>query len=132
MIQVEHDFTLPVGLLGEDGSLHREGTMRLATAADEILPLQDPRVQRNPAYLTVILLSRVVTRLEGIEPVTPKTVESLFAADLAHLQDLYNRVNDVADEPAGGSRAMVCPSCGEEVGPGRDRLGESVPIRSAS
>jgi hypothetical protein len=131
-VQLEYEFVLPIGLLGDDGALHREGTMRLATAADEILPLQDPRVQRNPAYLTVILLSRVVTRLDGIEPVTPKTVESLFAADLAHLQDLYNRVNDVVDQPAGASPATVCPSCGEEVVPGRDRLGESVPIRSAS
>jgi hypothetical protein len=130
MVQVEHDFLLPVGLLGEDGALHREGTMRLATAADEILPLQDPRVLRNPAYLTVILLSRVITRLEGIEPVTPKTVESLFAADLAHLQDLYNRINDVED-PAARPPAL-CPSCGEEVVLGHERLGEPVPTPSVS
>src|SRR6476646_11715341 len=97
MFRTEHEFTLPLGLLDADGTLHREGTMRLATAADEILPLQDPRVQRNPAYLTVILLSRVITRLDGVEPVTPRTVESLFAADLAFLQDLYNRVNDLED-----------------------------------
>ena len=128
MFQVEHEFTLPVGLLGEDGALHREGTMRLATAADEILPLQDPRVQRNPAYLTVILLSRVITRLDGIEPVTPRTVESLFAADLAFLQDLYNTINDVA-EPQGQPDA-VCPSCGEALAAGRERLGESGRIPS--
>jgi hypothetical protein len=128
MLQVEHEFTLPMGMLGEDGTLHRDGTMRLATAADEILPLQDPRVQRNPAYLTVILLSRVVVRLDGIEPVTPKTIESLFAADLAHLQDLYNRINDVEDTPS----TVVCPRCGEEALAGRDRLGEPVPIPSAS
>jgi hypothetical protein len=128
MFQVEHEFTLPVGLLGEDGSLHREGTMRLATAADEILPLQDPRVQRNPAYLTVILFSRVITRLDGIEPVTPRTVESLFAADLAYLQDLYNKVNDVEDPTA--QRDGVCPSCGEALAAGHERLGESVPIPS--
>lgn len=126
MIQVEHDFTLPVGLLGEDGSLHRDGTMRLATAADEILPLQDPRVQRNPAYLTVILLSRVVTRLDGVEPVTPRTVESLFAADLAFLQDLYNEINDVSD----ARPDSVCPSCGEGLAAGGERLGESVRIPS--
>ena len=128
MLQIEHDFTLPMGLLGDDGALHRDGTMRLATAADEILPLQDPRVQRNPAYLTVILLSRVVVRLDGIEPVTPKTVESLFAADLAFLQDLYNRVNDVEEAPA----TVVCPRCGEEAVSGHDRLGEPVPIPSTS
>ena len=102
--------------------------MRLATAADEILPLQDPRVQRNPAYLTVILLSRVITRLDGIEPVTPRTVESFFAADLAFLQDLYNTINDVT-EPQGQPDA-VCPSCGEALAAGRERLGESGRIPS--
>ena len=128
MLQIEHEFRLPLGLLGEDGTLHRDGTMRLATAADEILPLQDPRVQRNPAYLTIILLSRVVVRLDGVEPVTPKTIESLFAADLAALQDLYNEINDVDGSPM----PTTCPHCGEEVAGGRDRLGEPVPIRSAS
>lgn len=128
MLRIEHDFTLPVGLLGDDGALHRQGTMRLATAADEILPLQDPRVQRNPSYLTVILLSRVVTRLDGIEPVTPKTIESLFSADLAFLQDLYNRINDVDD----GGTVAVCPSCGEEFAARPDSLGEPVPTPSVS
>ncbi|MGW6194775.1 hypothetical protein ACWF0M_01380 [Kribbella sp. NPDC055110] len=128
MLQIEHEFTLPIGLLGEDGTLHRDGTMRLATAADEILPLQDPRVQRNPAYLTVILLSRVVSRLDGVEPITPRTIESLFAADLAFLQNLYNSVNDLEDKPP----TVSCPRCGEEVVADHDRLGEPVPIQSAS
>lgn len=127
MLQLEHDFTLPVGLLGDDGALHREGTMRLATAADEILPLQDPRVQRNPGYLTIILLSRVITRLEGVEPVTPHTIETLFAADLAHLQDLYNAIN-VVEDPS--MRTDVCASCGEGMAAGRERLGESLRIPS--
>src|SRR3954470_18188870 len=95
MFEVEHDLTLPMGIIGEDGTLHRDGVMRLATAADEILPLQDPRVQRNPAYLSLILLSRVVLRIGGIDEVNPRTMESLFAADLAHLQDLYNAINRV-------------------------------------
>ncbi|MGC0417004.1 hypothetical protein [Embleya sp. AB8] len=129
MLQIEHDFTLPVGLLGEDGALHRDGTMRLATAADEILPLADPRVQRNPAYLSVILLSRVVTRVGGVESVTPRTIETLFAADLAYLQDLYNRINTV-DEPGPAPVDGSCPHCGEEVRPGHERLGGSVDIRS--
>ncbi|MFI6585387.1 hypothetical protein [Embleya sp. NPDC050493] len=128
MLQIEHDFTLPIGLLGEDGALYRDGTMRLATAADEILPLADPRVQRNPAYLSVILLSRVVTRVGGVETVTPRTIETLFAADLAHLQELYNRINTV-DESV-GSADGTCPNCGEEVRTGHERLGGSVDIRS--
>lgn len=130
MVQIEHDFTLPIGLLGEDGALHRQGTMRLATAADEILPLQDPRVQRNPSYLTVILLSRVVIDLDGVEPITPKTIESLFAADLAHLQELYNRINDVTETD--DRTVAVCPACGEEFAAGGERLGEPVPTHSGS
>ena len=107
MFRTEHEFMLPMGCLDEDGTLHREGTMRLATAADEILPLKDPRVQRNPSYLVVILLSRVIVRLGSIQPITPKTIESLFAADLAYLQDLYNRINQIA----GKNGTVICPEC---------------------
>lgn len=106
MFRTEYEFTLPMGYLDDEGTLHREGLMRLATAADEILPLKDPRVQKNPAYLTVILLARVVIRLGGVEPVTPNVIERLFAADLAHLQRLYNEVNRVD-----GGTPVVCPEC---------------------
>lgn len=106
MLQTEHDFTLPMGYLDKDGTLHRDGVMRLATAADEILPMRDPRVQKNPAYLAVILLSRVVTRIGPIHPVTPNVIEGLFAADLAHLQALYNEVNRVDERST-----VVCPQC---------------------
>jgi hypothetical protein len=107
MFQTEHEFTLPMGYLDKDGTLHREGVMRLATAADEILPLKDARVQKNAAYLTVILLSRVITRLGHVEPVTPNVIEGLFAADLAYLQGLYNEINRVA----GAGPAVSCPNC---------------------
>src|SRR6266581_7822845 len=93
MFQTEFEFTLPMGYVDQNGTLHREGVMRLATAADEILPLKDPRVQGNEAYLTVILLSRVIVRLGSVGQVTPKVIEGLFAADLAYLQEFYNRVN---------------------------------------
>jgi hypothetical protein len=106
LLQTEHEFTLPAGFVDEDGALHKEGTMRLATAADEILPLSDPRVKQNPAYLSLILLSRVVTRLGTLERVTPKTMESLFAADLAHLQDFYNAINGLVSH-----EELVCPAC---------------------
>jgi hypothetical protein len=92
-LQTEFDFTLPRGYVDRDGNLHRSGVMRLATARDEIEPMRDPRVMDNEAYLTVILLSRVITQLGDVSQVTPKTVEGLFAADLAYLQDLYEAVN---------------------------------------
>ena len=105
--RTEIDFELPKGYLDEGGTLHRRGVMRLATAADEILPLRDPRVVKNPAYLVILLLSRVVVRLGGVDPITPKTIEDLFATDLAFLQDLYNKVND----PESGRAEVTCPHC---------------------
>jgi len=110
MFQTEFEFKLPCGFLDEDGTLHREGVMRRATAADEILPLRDPRVQQNEAYLIVILLSRVVTRLGSLPVINPKVVENLFATDLNYLQELYNRVNQLHDD------APAWPHCGKPLG----------------
>jgi hypothetical protein len=107
MLQTEFEFTLPCGYLDTAGTLHREGVMRRATAADEILPLKDPRVVKNPSYLIVILLARVVTRIDGIEQINTKVIEDLYAKDLAYLQKLYNRVNNL-EETAGQAE---CPSC---------------------
>lgn len=107
MFQTEYEFALPRGYLDADGNLHREGVMRLATAGDEILPLKDPRVQANAAYLVIILFSRVVTRLGTLAAVNPKVIEGLFSADLAYLQELYNRINDAGPK----AKAAVCPHC---------------------
>jgi hypothetical protein len=112
VLRTEFAFELPRGYIDDDGVVHRQGLMRLATARDEILPLRDPRVRENESYLTVILLSRVITRLGafGANDVTPGMIEKLFASDLAFLQDLYRRVNQ-----EGHTRAAVCcPSCGSE------------------
>lgn len=107
MIQTEFEFTLPIGYQDGDGSLHRDGVMRLATAADEILPLRDARVQNNQAYLIIILLSRVIVRLGSIENINPKVIEGLYAADLAYLQEFYNRVN----RNGKASVEAACPKC---------------------
>jgi hypothetical protein len=113
MFQTEFEFTLPCGYLDEDGTLHRDGVMRRATAADEILPLKDPRVQKNEAYLIVILLSRVITRLGDVAAINPKVIEGLFATDLAFLQNLYNKINRL-DEPAeDGVKEGGCARLGE-------------------
>jgi hypothetical protein len=107
MFQTEFEFTLPCGYIDEDGTLHRDGIMRRATAADEILPLKDPRVVKNAAYLVVILLSRVVIRLGSVPQINPKVIENLFATDLAYLQNLYNEINQLGD----GHLAITCPAC---------------------
>lgn len=100
-------FELPRGYVDDDGTVHRHGVMRMATARDEIAPLRDPRVQDNEAYLTVLLLSRVVTQLGTLPQVNAGIIEGMFAVDLAFLQDLYRRVNT-----EGHTRASVaCPSC---------------------
>lgn len=106
-LRTEFAFELPRGFVDGGGQVHRSGVMRLATARDEIQPLRDPRVQANEAYLTVLLLSRVVTRLGSLPEVSTTTIEGLFATDLAFLQDLYRRVNAEGHTQA----AVQCPSC---------------------
>lgn len=107
MQQTEFPFILPQGYLDPEGNSHREGTMRLSTAYDEITPLRDPRVQKNPGYLVIILLARVITRLGQLEQINTKVIESLFSGDLVYLQDLYQKINQ-----NGHSRLQVaCPHC---------------------
>ena len=120
MFQTEYEFTLPKGYVDNDGNLHREGIMRLATAADEILPLRDPRVRANEPYLIIILLSRVVTRLGSLEHITPKVIEGFFAEDLAFLQNFYNQLN-------GSGKAEMetrCPKCEHQFEVGLNGTGE--------
>lgn len=119
MIPTEYAFALPIGFQDDEGTLHRDGVMRLATAADEILPLKDPRVQANQAYLIIILLSRVINRLGSVPQVNPKVIEGLYAADLAYLQELYNRINLYGRS----SVTTACPKCGNEFEVELDSLG---------
>ena len=103
----EFPFTLPRGLVDPEGNVHREGTMRLATAFDEIEPIKDPRVRSNPGYLVIILLSRVITRLGELSDVSTRVVEQLYASDVAYLQELYEGLNHDGE----ASVRAVCPSC---------------------
>jgi hypothetical protein len=105
--QTEFPFTLPRGYVDADGNLHTQGVMRLATANDEIAPMKDPRVQSNPGYLVIILLSRVITKLGSVEHLNPKVIESLFSGDLAFLQDFYRRINETGHTRV----AATCPEC---------------------
>jgi len=107
MLQTEFEFTLPKGYIDKNGNLHKEGIMRLANAKDEIAPLQDPRVQHNQAYLVVILLSRVITRLGDLKDITPVVIENLFSSDLAYLQDFYRRINSDGHS----HMKLMCPEC---------------------
>jgi hypothetical protein len=119
-IQTEFEFTLPKGYVDENGSLHRNGIMRLATAADEILPLRDPRVRQNPAYITIIILSRVISKLGNLNTINTRIVEGLFASDLAYLQSVYNKINGQGTTNFKG----VCPTSKSEFKIDKEDQGE--------
>ncbi len=108
MVQTEIAFTLPCGYIDEQGTLHRQGVMRRATALDEVEALGDQRVRNNPAYMSILVLSRVITRLGTISTITPNVVSQFFAADFAYLQDLYVQLNDTDANLI----ATQCPGCG--------------------
>ena len=108
-METVYEFTLPKWYMDNAGEVHKRGKMRLATAGDEISATRDPRVLQNPSYLTIVILSRVVTEIEGVESVTATLIEKLFTADLAFLQDMYQRINDI-DPPV---MRCVCPDCGK-------------------
>lgn len=109
MFQTEFDFTLPKGYVDKEGKLHKRGKMRLATAADEIIPLKDPKIQQNPSYLSVVLLSRVIKSLGSLENIDVNVIEGLYTSDLAFLQDMYQKINDI--EPP--KMKVTCSHCGE-------------------
>lgn len=108
-MQTEFEFELPKGYVDHNGEVHKKGIMRLATAADEILPMRDQRVQQNAGYLTIILLSRVVTKLGNVSVINTRVIENLFTMDLAYLQDMYQRIN-MSEMP---SYKVGCPHCGQ-------------------
>jgi hypothetical protein len=108
--RTEFRFKLPRGFVDKDGKAHRDGVMRLATARDEILPLQDYRVQANRAYLVIVLLSRVITKLGEIDHVGVDTIENLFSTDLAYLQEFYRKIN----EEGAPNLHLACPKCSHE------------------
>ena len=118
--KTEYEFILPRGYVDADGNVHREGVMRLANAKDEIVPLNDLRVQRNRAYLIIVLLSRVITRLGTLPEVNAAVIENMFAGDLRFLEEMYNRINE--DE---ATVRITCPECGNRFEKEFGRLGES-------
>jgi len=109
-LQTEFEFNLPRGYVDREGNLHKKGVMRLATAIDEIAPLRDPRVRANQPYLTIILLSRVITKLGDLRDINPGVVENLFTADLTYLQDFYQRIN----QEGSSTISVTCPECEAE------------------
>ena len=119
-LQTEFEFSLPKGYVDQDGTLHRQGAMRLATAMDEITPMKDLRVKQNQAYLTVVLLSRVITRLGTLPDVNTGVIERMFSADFAFLQDFYRRINESGD----GTMSVTCPACQHEFDVGLGTAGE--------
>jgi hypothetical protein len=120
MLRKLHEFTLPKGFTDEQGKLHKTGTMRLATATDMIMPPKDAQARQNPTYRKNIILSRVITKLGTLPSVTPKTVESLFAADLAYLEEFYNSINGEENT----NLQTVCPKCKKEFSVEPESTGE--------
>jgi hypothetical protein len=110
--KTEYKFILPRGYVDKDGNVHKDGTMRLATARDEIMPLQDYRVQANRAYLVILLLSRVITRIGEVTLVNVDVIENLFSTDLAFLQEFYRKINEEGGAP---KHHVACPKCGHEM-----------------
>jgi hypothetical protein len=106
-VQTEYEFTLPMGYVDEEGTVHQQGIMRLATAMDEIAPLRDLRVRQSQAYLIIVLLARVVVQLGTLPQVTTDVIENLFAGDLAYLQAFYRRIN----EHGTTLFTVDCPEC---------------------
>ena len=119
-LKTEYEFILPRGYVDKDGTLHREGVMRLANAKDEIVPLNDLRVQRNRAYLIIVLLSRVIKRLGSLNDINTGVIENMFASDLRFLEEMYNRINE--DD---ATVRVNCPECGVNFDKEFGRLGES-------
>ncbi|MDB9375766.1 hypothetical protein [Nodularia sphaerocarpa] len=109
MFPTEFEFTLPKGYLDNEGNLHRQGVMRLSTAIDEISPLRDPRVKANPAYATIIILSRVITKLGALSEISPATVENFFSQDLNYLQDFYRYINGLEAETSLPKQTTTSP-----------------------
>jgi len=111
-LQTEFGFTLPRGYVDDAGALHRDGVMRIARAIDEVAPFEDRRASANEAYLSILLLSRVIVRLGNVSPVPPTVIEKLFASDFAYLQELYISLNDEVNR----FLETECPACGERFG----------------
>ncbi len=118
-LRTEYAFTLPRGYMAPDGTMHCKGTMRLATAMDEIAPLREQRVRENQAYLTIAILARVC-KLEGVE-VDNNVIENLFTGDLAYLQDLYREINGYTPT----TRTVTCPNCSQAFQVEVEPLGET-------
>jgi len=119
-LQTEFAFTLPRGYVDGEGNLHKQGVMRLATAMDEIGPLRDLRVKANQAYLAVMLLAHVITKLGSLPEVNTGVIEKLFSADFAYLQDFYRRIN----ENGTAKISTTCPECNHEFEVDLGNLGE--------
>ena len=118
-LKTQYEFILPRGYVDKDGILHRNGVMRLANAKDEIVPLNDLRVQRNRAYLIIVLLSRVISQLGTLKDINTGVIENMFASDLRFLEEMYNRINE--DEVM---ISVKCPECGASFEKEFGRLGE--------
>jgi hypothetical protein len=118
MFKTEFEFVLPKGYVDKDGNVHKKGVMRLATAKDEIAPLQDYRVKNNEAYMTIILLSRVIVKLGELNNIATNNIENLYSADLDFLQRFYQKINSEESSVI----ELQCPECECKYSVGLDEV----------
>jgi hypothetical protein len=118
-LQTEFEFTLPRGYVDREGTVHRKGIMRMSTAMDEIAPLRDLRVKSNQAFLAVVLLSRVITKLGSLQEINTGVIENLFSGDFAYLQDFYRQIN----ENGTSTVSIICPECQKNIEVDLGRMG---------
>lgn len=109
-LQTVYPFRLPKGYLDSEGTLHKEGQMRLATARDELSALRDARVKADESYMSTVVLASVVTSLGTVREITTDVIEGLFISDLEFLQNMYETINK-ADKP---QIKVTCPHCAKE------------------
>lgn len=110
-LKTVYPFCLPKGYVDAEGTLHREGRMRLATAGDELSALRDPRVKEDETMLNTVLLSKVVVSLGTLPAITPEIIQGLLICDTEYLQNMYDTINR-ADKP---QLPVTCPYCDEET-----------------
>jgi hypothetical protein len=119
----EYEFELPIGVLDDEGRLHRHGTLRKMTGREEAI-LADQQNQRNGGKLVTELLASCVLTLGEIKPLGAATVANMYSADRNYLLLKLRSATFGSQLQA----TYKCPSCGHSHEMTEDL--EDLPVRS--